>query len=246
MARKPASPKPAAAKPAAAETPKKSGDPRRAAVEALMHLAAGQPYDSIGLADIARESGLSLADLRDYFPSKGAMLAGLMRIIDRQVLEGATADMAGESAHDRVLDVMMRRFDALEPYREGMRSVAKAVRTDPALALALNQAALNSWRYMLESAGIETQGALGALKTQGAVLVFSRAFNVWIDDEADLARTMAALDRELKRGEQILGAADGLHRLAAPFRGFARAVCERRRSRHDHRPDERGSSTEYV
>lgn len=245
MARKPTPPKAAAA-----EAPKK-GDPRRAVVDALMRLAAEQPYGSIALSDIAREAGVSLADMRDLFPSKGAMLAGLMRMIDRDVLEGTTGDMEAESAHDRVLDVLMRRFDALEPYREAMRSVHRSVRGDPAFALALNQAAVNSWRYMLAAAGIDTQGSLGALKTQGAVLVFSRVFPVWLDDEADLSRTLAAADRELKRGEKIVGAADALHRLAAPFRGFARAVCERRaerrQTRRDERAaDERGRDVEYV
>lgn len=250
MAKKPTQPKATQPKAAAAEAPKKA-DPRRAVVEALMRLAAEQPYGSITLADIAREADVSLADMRDWFPSKGAMLAGLMRIIDREVLEGTTGDMAAESSHDRVLDVLMRRFDALEPYREAMRSIHRSVRTDPAFALALNQAAVNSWRYMLEAAGIETQGSLGALKTQGAVLVFSRVFPVWLDDEPDLSRTLAAADRELKRGERIVGAADALHRLAAPFRGFARAVCARRKERRqayrdDARHDERGRDVEYV
>ena len=247
---KPGAQKPSAPKPAAAETPRKT-DPRRAVVDALMRLAAEQPYSAISLADIAREAGVSLADMRDWFPSKGAMLGGLMRIVDRQVLEGTTGDMDAESAHDRVLDVLMRRFDALEPYRDAMRSIHRSVRSDPALALALNQAAVNSWRYMLEAAGIDTQGSLGALKTQGAVLVFSRVFPVWLDDDPDLSRTMAAADRELKRGEKIVGAADALHRLAAPFRGFARAVCQRRAERRDARRDEgaggeRGRDVEYV
>jgi len=219
-----------AKKPAAA-APAKSADPRRGVVEALMALAARQPFDTITLSDISREAGVSLADLRDLFPSKGAILGGLFRIIDRQVLDGTADDMAAESAHDRVLDVMLRRFDALAPYREGMRSVWRAVRTDPVMALALNQTALNSWRFMLESAGIETSGNLGSIRVQGAVLVFSRAFDAWLDDEPDLARTMAVLDRELKRGEQVLGFATSLHNLTAPLRGLARSLCERRRSR---------------
>lgn len=223
MARKPAE--------AAAETPKLAVDPRKSVVEALLRLCAGQSYAAVSLGDIAREANVSLTDMRDWFPSKGAILGGLMRIVDRQVLTQTADDMADESAHDRVLDVMMRRFDALAPYRDGLRSVQKAVRSDPAMALALNQAALNSWRYMLEQVGIDTGGAMGALRVQGAVLVFARVSDTWLDDEPDGARTLAAIDRELKRGASVLGAAEAAHRLAAPFRGFARAICERRRSR---------------
>ena len=238
MARKPAKPEHAEARPA---------DPRRAVVEALLRLSAGQPYGSIALADIAREAGVSLADLRDLFPSKGAILGGLLRVVDRQVLEGGAADMAGETMHDRVLDVMMRRFDAFAPYKEGMRAIYRSLRTDPVFALQFNSVALNSWRYMLEAAGIDTMGPLGALRTQGAAIVFANVFAVWLDDEPDLARTMAALDRELKRGEKVMGAADALHRLAAPFAGFARAVCDRRRDLRRRRfDDNREHDAQYV
>lgn len=233
MARKPASAK----SETTPDAPAKPRDMRRVVFEALMALCAAQPYETISLADVAREAGISLADLRDLFPSKGAILGALARIADREVLDGTKDDMAGEPAHDRVLDVMLRRFDALAPWREGLRAVYRAARRDPAMALALNQSALNSWRYMLEAAGVDTGGTLGALKVQGAVLVFSRAFDTWLDDEPDLARTMAVLDRELKRGEQVMGAADALHRLTAPFRGFARAACERRRERFARHED---------
>ena len=230
MARKPAKSQAASTQAAPTEAPKKV-DPRRVVVEALLRLAADQPYGDISLAEIAREANLSLADLRDLFPSKGAIIGGLMRMIDREVLDGTGTDMTDETMHDRLLDVMMRRLDAFDPYKEGMRAIYRSIRSDPVFALQINQAATNSWRYMLEAAGIETGGALGAMRVQGAVLVFSKAFGVWLDDSDDMAKTMATLDRELKRGEQIMRAADGLHRLAAPFRGFARAVCEKRRNR---------------
>lgn len=250
MAKKPAKSKPvsgSSVEPTAqkAEATASRMDPRRAAIDALLRLAAKMPYGQIGLADIAREAGISLADLRDSFPSKGAILGGLMRVTDRAVLDGTTDDMADESTHDRVLDVMMRRFDALAPYRDGLRSIYRSVRLDIALALALNQAALNSWRYMLEAAGVETQGPLGALRAQGAVLVFSRVFPVWLEDDDDLARTMAALDRELKRGESVMQFAGAVHKLTAPFRGFGRAVCERRRAER-RGPQDREGDVQYV
>lgn len=222
--------------------PERPADPRRKAVEALMHLAAERPYDAVSLTDIAGEAGLSLADLRDLFPSKGAILGGLMRMTDRAVLDGTGTDMADESVHDRLLDVMMRRFDALTPYKAGLKSVSRAVRRDPALALALNQAALNSWRFMLEAARIDVEGSLGFLRTQGAALVFARALDVWVDDEDDMARTMAFLDRELTKGGKVLEAASAFRKLASPFCGLARAVRERRRPEHPSRAERTGTA----
>lgn len=48
--------------------------PREAIVEALMRLAAEQPWNDIEIADIAREAGVTLAEFRDAYPSKGAVL----------------------------------------------------------------------------------------------------------------------------------------------------------------------------
>jgi AcrR family transcriptional regulator len=214
-------------------------DPRALVVDALMALAAERRWDDITLDDIAEGAGLSLADLRDLFPSKGAMLGGFIRRIDRIVLEGRASDLADSPARDRVLDLMIRRFDALAPYRAGLKSIHAAFSHDPLGLAALNQQALNSWRYLLASAGIDTQGALGLVKLQGAILVVARIFPVFLDDEEEgLPRTMAALDRELSRAEWVLRRAEGVDRFLAPFRGFVRAARETRKARTARRDEE--------
>src|SRR5215217_8371951 len=134
---------------------------RDAVIDALMRLAESRPWSDIELQDIAQEAGISLADLRDMFPSKGAILGGLSRRIDRQVLEGTTNDLAGEPARERLFDVMMRRLDALAPYKRALKRISYALRTDPLALLALNQAALNAQRFMLAAAGISSEGPLG-------------------------------------------------------------------------------------
>jgi hypothetical protein len=95
---------------------------------------------------------------------------------------------------------------------------------------ALNQLALNSWRYMLAAADIETEDELGMVRIQGAAVVFVRTLDTWFDDEGDdLARTMARLDKELGQGEKVMDRLQNFQRLAAPFRGFIRAAMDRRR-----------------
>ena len=206
-------------------------DKRQAIVDALMDLAAKRAWREIEINDVAQAAHVSLAEFRDLFPSKGAVLGALSRRIDRQVLEGTTEDLAGEPARERVFDVMMRRFDALEPYKEALRRIFRDLQYDPLSLAALNQVSLNSMRFMLAAAGISTEGALGGLKLQGAVLVYSNTMRAWFeDDDPTLARTMARLDRELRRSERILEGAEDLRRLAAPFRALGRALMEGRRS----------------
>jgi AcrR family transcriptional regulator len=206
-----------------------------------MNLAAGRPWHDIELADIAREAGISLADLRDLFPSKGAVLGAFSRKIDREVLEGTTQDLADEPARERIFDVMMRRFDAMASYRTALRRITYAMRGDPLSLAALNREALNSMRFMLAAAGISTEGALSHLKVQGAVIVFANTMQTWLqDDDPTLARTMARLDRELRRGERVMEQAEDFRRLTAPLRALGQAVIDgRRRMRRGPRRDER-------
>jgi AcrR family transcriptional regulator len=200
--------------------------------KALMRLAAEEPWDLITLPMIAQEAGLSLAGLREHFPSKGAILGAFAKMIDRQVLSSDMSDMEDQMAKDRLLDVMLKRFDALAPYKEGVRGLRKAIRRSPSLAVALNPTALNSFRYMLAQAGVDTEDHLAPVRIQGAVVLFSRAVEIWLDDEDEgLSKTMAFLDKELDRGIGVMRRIEDLDRIAAPFRGFFRAMGDRKRSR---------------
>ncbi|MGN8092587.1 TetR/AcrR family transcriptional regulator [Methylobacterium sp. 22177] len=214
--------------------------PREAAVEALMRLAAEQPWNDIEVSDIAREAGLTLAELRDLFPSKGAVLGGLTRIIDRKVLEGDLTGLEEEPSRERLFDVLMRRLDAMEPYKPALRRIAYALRGEPLSMLALNGVMLNSHRYMLAAAGIDTEGSLGQLKLQGVVIAFARVTQVWLDDDDPaLARTMARLDKEIRNGERIMERAEDVRRLTAPLRAIGRSFLDRRpRERRSRDGDE--------
>jgi AcrR family transcriptional regulator len=200
---------------------------RERAVEALMRLAAEQPWGDIELADVAREAGLTLSEMRDLFPSKGAILDGYTRMIDKTVIEGTTEDLAGEPARERVFDVLMRRLDAMAPHKRALRRISYAMRSDPLSLSALNRSALNSMRYMLAAAGVPTEGPLGFVKLQGAVLTLVSVMEAWFDDDDPAqAKTLARLDRELSRGERVLERADDVRRLTAPLRALGQAVLD--------------------
>ncbi|MCJ2012082.1 TetR/AcrR family transcriptional regulator [Methylobacterium sp. J-076] len=203
--------------------------PREAAVEALMRLAAEQPWNDIEVGDIAREAGMSLGELRELFPSKGAVLGGLARIIDRKVLEADGSDLADEPTRERLFDVLMRRLDAMTPYKPALRRISYALRGEPFSLLALNGVMVNSHRYMLAAAGIDTEGPLGQVKLQGVVIAFARVTQVWLEDEDPaLARTMARLDKEIRSGERFMERAEDVRRLTAPLRAIGRSLLDRR------------------
>jgi hypothetical protein len=64
---------------------------------------------------------------------------------------------------------------------------------------------------MLAAARINAPGPRGALRAQGLAMLFSSVLRTWVrDDDPGLARTMAALDRALARGQRFAGFLDDL------------------------------------
>ena len=204
-------------------------DIRGSIVDATLALAARRRFEDVTIRDIAAEAGVSLADFRDAFPSKGAVLAGLNRRIDREVLKTPLGELTSSSARDRLFDVLMRRLDAMAPYREGLREIDGWVRRDPAALMAMNRLTVNSMRFMLEAAEIDVDGPAAAVKLQGLALAWSRVVATWFDDAGpDYSKTMAALDRELSRGQRLVGGLERLERMSEPLRNLARAATRRR------------------
>ena len=186
--------------------PPRGTSDRDKAVDALMTLLAENPIEEIGLAEVAGRAGLKLSQLRAEFGSVLAIFAAHIKDIDCAVLAGGDADMVEESPRERLFDVLMRRLDALAPYKEAIRSIMHSARRNPGLALALNAMAVRSQHWMLEAAGISSTGPRGAVRAQGAALMFARVLLVWVNDEEEgLERTMAALDRGLASAERWAG-----------------------------------------
>jgi len=204
---------------------------RERIVDAFMTLLAQKPIEQIGLGEIARSANVSLAELRGEFGSTFAILAAFLKTIDRAVLSGSDADMAGEPPRERLFDVLMRRLEALEPYKESVRSLARSVRFNPGLALALNSLAVRSAQWMLAAADIPTAGTQGMIRAQGLQMLFTSVVRTWLDDDdPGRARTMAALDRALARGQRWAGLLDDL--AALPSR-LCPSRSRRRRESHD-------------
>ena len=192
-----------------------AGD-REKIIAAFLTLLADKPIERIGFAEIAEASGVSLAQLRGEFPSTLAILAAHMKSIDRAVLSEDFGDVEEEPARERLFDVLMRRIEILASHREAVRSLTRSARRNPPLALALNSLAVRSQQWMLTAAGIGASGPRGMIRAQGLAALFGGVLRTWIhDDDPGLARTMAALDRALARGQRFVGLIEDLCRIPA-------------------------------
>jgi AcrR family transcriptional regulator len=209
---------------------------RERIVAAFMALLAERSIEEISLAEVAKEADVTLSDLRNAFGSTLAILAAHSKEIDRTVLAGGDADIADEPPRERLFEVLMRRLEALAPHKAAVRLLLRSAGSNPGLAFALNGLAVRSQQWMLTAADIDAGGPRGMLRAQGLALLFAQVLRTWVkDDDPGLARTMAALDRALARGQRWSGFLDDLFQIPA-------RAC-RLRPRRRRRADEADEDT---
>ncbi len=191
---------------------RKAADPTDRVIDAALALAVTRGWRGVTLAAVAREAKLPLAEVYRVCPSRPAILGAFMRRIDSAVLAGGDSELGDESPRDRLFDVLMRRFDALAPHRDAVAAIAADLPREPPLLALFAPCYARSMACMLEAAGLSPAGVRGALRVKGLAALYLVALRIWLnDDDPDLARTMAALDRLLRRAES-LAAMIGLHR----------------------------------
>lgn len=174
-------------------------------IDALLTRVATEGWRRLSLAAIAAAAGLPILAVYRNFGSKPAILAGLLRRVDEAVLAAPPAPEEDERPRDRLFDLLMRRFDALRPYKPALDVLGRELRGDPLAALCLGAALLRSMAWMLAAADIATEGVRGVLAVKLTTAAYLAAARVWRrDDSEDLARTMAALDARLSRIERWL------------------------------------------
>ena len=169
-----------------------------AALDGAMRLAAEQGWNKLTLAAIADEAGVPLSDLYARYTTKQAILDDIRKTADRAMFAGGA--VTDDPARDRLFEVLMRRFDALAPWREGIAAVVEAHSRDPLAAACSGFGAVASMAAALEAAGLNSSGLRGLVRAKALLTAWLPAMRVWLTDEGeDRAATMASLDKGLRR-----------------------------------------------
>lgn len=184
-------------------------------VEAAMRLAAEQNWSDISMRDITEAANLPFAALRtNKIGSKTQILSSFVRSVDDHVLASVPERDPNEQPRDALFEILMARFDAMAPYKSALLSITRDTGVDTNLFSTL----LNSQRWMLLAAGLDGDGPRGVVRATGLATLFTSVFRIWLeDDDPGQARTMAALDRRLRRASDTMRTIDqacnGLNRL---------------------------------
>jgi len=178
-------------------------------IDATLARIASEGWRHLSLAAIADAAELPMLRVYRTFGSKQAILRGLYRRVDEAALAEPPSAEPAERPRDRLFDLLMRRFDILQPYKPALEVLWRELPGDPLTILCAGAWLLRSMRWMLEAANISTAGLRGTLAVKLTAAAYSSTMRVWHgDDSPDLARTMAALDARLRRIERWLAPTD--------------------------------------
>jgi AcrR family transcriptional regulator len=167
-------------------------------------LIAESGYATLTMGALAKAANLPLSTLYRYAPDRPSLMAGFMRRVDLKVLDALPEWSEADPPRDRLFDLLMARFEASLQEKDMLRVVQKDLRRVPGEALLLAPALIRAMRWMAEAAGLPTSGLRGAARIRALAASYASILPVWLGDEdAGHARTMAALDRRLRRAESL-------------------------------------------
>ncbi len=170
---------------------------------ALLRLLASRSWAEITLAQIARSAKLSLADLLAVAPSKPAVAGMLLRAFGRETLARYRPDRSSRSARERLFDVAMTWFDVQQPHKKPLHHLYGGLARDPLTLFFARKDLVEICEWLLALAEADA-GRSSPLKAVALAGVLARAVPVWLEDDAEMGNTMARLDRDLARVEQIV------------------------------------------
>jgi AcrR family transcriptional regulator len=189
-------------------------------IAAALRLAGEKGWRRTSIPEIAEASGASPATVRRSFPCKMSILVAFAQEVERRAAAAPAPFEPEDTVRDRLFELLMQRLDILEEHRGAVTSVLRDLPFDPLGAAASGPEVLRLMGGILEQAGIAAGGPVGRLRRKGLAAIWLATLYVWSgDDSPDHARTMAALDGNLRRAEPLARLLAGL-----PFGGGVAAA----------------------
>lgn len=177
---------------------------RRDLARAALSLAGSTPWREVTLIRLADAAARPVSDF--YGATLGEAVDCVEEAFDRAIADATDELDPKQTVRDRLFELIMRRFEAMEPHREAVLGMEHGLDRDPTLMAAAHQRHVRCARWVLAIAGMEADGMAGQARAQGLGVIIGQARAAWRGDSAgDFAKTMASLDKNLRRAEEMFG-----------------------------------------
>ena len=167
---------------------------KTAAAKAALELAAEMPWPNVTVSAVAERAGVPLSDFYNKI-----IRETLLELIDEQLdLACATETVSDDDTlRERIFDVAMLRFEAMEDHRTALLNIRKSWKMKPVARLQAARRRTKTARWVLTCAKADFAGASARAVLLSGILF--RAEQAWEQEtSADFSKTMSQLDRDLR------------------------------------------------
>ena len=169
--------------------------------DAALKLLAKKSWRDLTLAEVAKAAKVPLSSLQS-FGGKATLIGAILQKFGAETASHYVPEKNAE-AKDRVLEVAMTWFEINARRKPALRSLYDGLKFDPLSLIEQREAFATAAAWLLTLAEADIGGAL-ALRSIGFAAIMARAIGVWLDDDADMTKTMARLDSDLSRATNFL------------------------------------------
>ena len=137
---------------------KAKAQPRPDLLEAAFALIAEKGWHGFSALALAERTGASLDDIHDLLPTPAALVGRLGERLDRAMLAAPPDELLELSPRERLFELLMRRLDALAPFKPGLARLRVEARAEVELALATLASLDRMAAWLLDLAGLPGRG----------------------------------------------------------------------------------------
>ena len=169
---------------------------------AISELLCGR-WDSINIRSISKKSKIKLDQVLKISNSKEELLDLWSQSINFKILDKISLEELKEATiKDRILELMLCRFDVLSGHRREMTALVALARKNAIESVRAFGRIKQSMQYILNLSGAEYPGKIGILKIKILSLIWLVTFKEWYEfKEDDNSVIMSNLDRRLTLAE---------------------------------------------
>lgn len=169
--------------------------------DAALKLLARKSWRDLTLADVAKTAKIPLAQLQNLRGGKSALPGLILKKIGAETAKAYKPE--SETTRERLFDVALAWFEVNAKRKPAIRSLYEGLKHDPITLISERVAFAAAAQWLMTIAQADSGPAVQA-RALALAAIIARAIPVWLEDDSELAATMARLDGDLSRADSFL------------------------------------------
>tara|TARA_B100000886_G_C20349708_1_gene460298 strand:+ start:117 stop:692 length:576 start_codon:yes stop_codon:yes gene_type:complete len=163
-------------------------------------------WENFTFENLSKKKKIKLETIYFFFENKNFLLRDFSSFIDEQViLELQDENFKKGEVKDNIFEVLMIRFEKLQPYKKALQSIFELLRFQPKMLNTLAKQLFISLDLVLDLSLAKKGFLFDKFALNGLFIIYINVFKGWLaDDSVEMNKTMAKLDLFLSRSEYIV------------------------------------------